>query len=311
MRDVSSPVTTPGAHRGGTHRHEYTLDGKRVGFTYDDHLMTTYGRTIGMMVPHERAPGGVSHWSVLLVGVVPSASAQAGELDRADSDSWVGAKGLMRGFIGRVKQQDGSFMSSLFVVDIPENVDVTTADAGTPTRYPTPPKGVTIRRLTHTAASGIVRGSHDGTRIAYYATAPDGSRQVFIIPSSGSDQSSDPALRPVQATFLEKGASGGLRWHPSGKSIAVISDNGVVAVSVAPGPAFGKAVYLTTHGSDVPAADALVWSRDGLRLAFNRRVPTYGPTGAVVKDFGNNDFRQIFLVNFPDRNGNGIPDPVE
>ncbi len=165
-------------------------------------------------------------------------------------------------------------MSSLYVVDIPENVDVTTADAGTPTRYPTPPQGVTIRRLTNTAASGIVRGSHDGTRIAYYATAPDGTRQVFIVPSNGSDQASDPALRPVQATFLEKGASGGLRWHPSGKSIAVFSDNGVAAVSVVPGPSFGKAVFLTTHGTGVPAADALVWSRDGLRFAFNRRLPT-------------------------------------
>jgi len=38
-RDVTSTVTIPGAHRGGTHRHEYTLDGKRIGYTYDDHLM--------------------------------------------------------------------------------------------------------------------------------------------------------------------------------------------------------------------------------------------------------------------------------
>ncbi len=102
MRDVTSAATTPGAHRGGTHRHEYTLDGKRIGFTCDDFLTTTYGRNIGMMVPHDRAPGGVSHWSVLLVPVVPSATAKPGELVKADSDSWIGSKGLMRGFIGQV-----------------------------------------------------------------------------------------------------------------------------------------------------------------------------------------------------------------
>jgi len=311
MRDVTSAITTPGAHRGGTHRHEYSIDGKRIGFTYDDHLLQSYGRTIGMMVPHAKAPEGVSHYSVLLVPVVLTASAQVGELDKADSDSWIGSKGLMRGFIGRVKQADGTWVSSLFVVDIPENVDVTTANSGTLTTFPTPPAGVTIRRLTQTAASGIVRGSHDGTRIAYYATATDGSRQVFIIPSNGSDQSTDPAMRPVQATFLEKGASGGLRWHPSGNSIAVISDNGIATISVVPGPTFGKAAWLTTHGAGVPAADALVWSRDGARLAFNRRVPTYNSAGELVKDFNKNDFRQIFLVDFPDTDKNGVPDPVQ
>lgn len=311
LRDVTSPETTPGAHRGGSHRHEFTLDGKRVGFTYDDHLMRDYGRTIGMMAPHAKAPGGVSHWSVLLVPVVPTSAAQPGQLDRADSDSWVGAKGLMRAFIGRVREADGSFVSSLFVADIPENVDVTTADAGAMTRYPVPPRGVTVRRLTSTPAGGIVRGSHDGTRIAYYANAADGTRQIFLIPSNGSDRSTDPNLRPVQATALLKGASGGLRWHPSGNSIAVLSDNGVAATCVKPGPLFGKTVFLTESGAGLPAPEALVWSHDGRRLAFNRRVPTYDPSGKLVKDFNNNDFRQIFLVNFPDENGNGIADPIE
>jgi len=309
-RDVTNAVTTPGAHRGGTHRHEFSADGKRIGFTYDDHLLTNYGRTIGMLVPHAKAPGGCSHYAVLLVPVVPTADAKPGNLVRAADDSWIGAKGLMRGFIGNVIQPDGTTMSSLFVVDIPENVDVTTADSGAATRYPTPPQGTTIRRLTNTAASGIVRGSLDGSRIGYYATV-NGLRQVFLIDSQGSDQSADPNLRPVQATTLEKGATGGLRWHPSGNSIAVISDNGVVAVCVKPGALFGKTYWLTSHGTDVPAADALVFSRDGARIAFNRRVPTWDSTGQLVKDAGGKDFRQIFMANFPDANGNGIADPIE
>lgn len=312
-RDVTNEVTTPGAHRGGTHRHEYSLDGKRVGFTYDDHLLTPagYGRTLGMMVPHPKAPSGATHWTVLLVPIVPTAAAKPGELDRAADDSWIGAKGLMRGFIGRVKEADGTFVSSLFVVDIPENVDVTTADAGTKTRFPSPPKGVTIRRLTNTPAAGIVRGSHDGTRVAYYANAPDGTRQIFIIPAKGSDRDPDPALRPLQATFLDKPAAGGLRWHPSGNSIAVLSDNGVVVTCVKPGPLFGVSYFLTQRGTQLPAPEALVWSRDGRLLAFNRRVPTADAQGKLVKDFNNNDFRQIFITSFPDDNQNGIADPIE
>lgn len=310
-RDVTSDVTTPGAMRGGTHRHEWTLDGKRIGFTYDDALLTSYARTIGMMVPHPKAPMGATHYSVLLVPVVPTADAKPGDITRAADDSWIGAKGLMRGFIGQVKEADGSIMSSLFVVDIPEDVDVTTADSGTKTVYPKPPKGVTIRRITHTPASGIVRGSHDGTMIAYYATAEDKRRQVFIVPSKGSDKDPNPEMRPVQATFLEKGASGGLRWHPSGNSIAVISDNGIAVTCVKPGPLFGITVFLTPHGTGLPAPEALVWSRDGRRLAYNRRVPTWDARGNVVKDFNRNDFRQVFIVDFPDCDNDGIADPID
>jgi len=32
----------PGAHRGGTHRHEYCRHGTRIGFTYDDFLLPEY-----------------------------------------------------------------------------------------------------------------------------------------------------------------------------------------------------------------------------------------------------------------------------
>jgi len=313
VRDVTSAVTTPGAHRGGSHRHEYSLDGKRVGFTYDDALLTPagYGRTLGFMVPHPKAPAGATHYAVLLVPIVPANTAKPGELERGADDSWIGAKGLMRGFIGTVKEADGSYQSSLFVVDIPENVDVTTADSGTTTRFPGPPKGTVIRRLTRTAASGIVRGSHDGAWVGYYATADDGTRQVFIIPSRGSDVDPDPAMRPVQATFLEKGASGGLRWHPSGNSIAVLSDNGVAVTCVKPGPFFGVSYFATPHGATYPAPEALVWSRDGKLLAYNRRVPTFDAGRNLVKDAGGNDFRQIFLASFPDANDNGIADPIE
>lgn len=310
-RDVKSDVTPPGALRGGSHRHEWTADGSRVGFTYDDFLQTQYGRTIGFMAPHAKAPCGASHWAALLLRVVPPAQSKPGDLERAADDSWVGAKGLMRAFIGNVKEDDGRVTSSLFVVDVPENIDITTASSGTKTTYMTPPAGVTVRRLTRTPAAGIVRGSLDGTRIAYFANAADGTRQVFVIDSRGSDQDPDPQKRPVQVTNLPRGASGGLRWHPSGNSIAVQSDNGVVTVCVKPGPQFGKLRWLTRRGTGVPAAEALVWSRDGRRLAFNRRVPTYNAEWQLVKDAGGQDFRQIFLVDFPDADGDGIAEGLQ
>ena len=204
-RDVTSAVTTPGAHRGGTHRHEYARASTRIGFTYDDMLMTTYARTIGMLVPHERAPKGVTHWAVLLLDMAPTNGAQPGQVERAADDSWVGAKAVMRGFIGRVKEADGTYKNSLFVVDIPENVDVTTAVAGTTTTYPKPPQGVRMRRLTNVESAGIIRGSLDGTRIAYYATAPDNTRQVRTRRRS-------PKARACACAARRAAASSGWRW---------------------------------------------------------------------------------------------------
>ena len=57
--------------------------------------------------------------------------------------------------------------------------------------------------------------------------------------------------------------------------------------------------------------DALVWSNDGAVLAYNQRVPTHDANGNPVQDAAARDFQQIFLVDFPDSNHNGIADPIE
>lgn len=281
-RDVASQVTPPGAHRGGTHRHEYSLDGRRVGFTYDDHLLPAYGRTVGMLVEHPKAPGGVSHWSTILVSVVPEHMARPGDLISAAGDSWLGKMGLMRAFIGRVKENDGSYRNSLFVVDVPAHVNVTTADAGTQSRFPAPPHGVRVRRLTHTAVSGIVRGSRDGKRIAYLAQAPDGTTQVFLIDSQGSDA--------IQATQFPNGVQS-VRWHPSDEWIGVLTGNAVAVTDVRPGAGFGRSIVLADPKPPAGKPEGLVWSNDGRQMAFNRRVAGTG------KDADGHDFLQIFLVD--------------
>ncbi|MCX5757579.1 MAG: DUF3748 domain-containing protein [Candidatus Hydrogenedentes bacterium] len=296
-RDVeTSRDTSPGAHRGGTHRHEYTLDGRRIGFTYDDFLLTQYERTIGYMERNPRAPSGASCYFALLVPVTPKGTSKPGEIERAQGDSWVGRHGLMRAFIGTVRADDG-VNYSLFVVDGPANVDITTADSGSAMRYPTPPKGAHIRRLTHAWASGTVRGTPDGDRIAYYGRADDGSTQIFIIPSDGSDRSGDLSKRPVQATHLTKGAGPGLRWHPSGNTVFCISDNGVAATCVKPGPEFSKTVFLTPHG-DTPPRGELVVSPDGRMLAFTKPIPTKDESGARKTAYNGADCQQIFVVPF-------------
>lgn len=257
IRDVTSSKTPAGAHRGGSHRHEYSLDRRRVGFTYDDHLLPAYGRTIGMVQEDK---------FVVLVPVVPETAAKPGDIVMAASDSWVGSKGLMRAFLGKVKEADGSFRTSLFVVDIPAKLDLSTAFAGDLQRFPSPPRGVAVRRLITGEATGIVRGSRDGKWISYLAEGAEGTKQVFVIPSQGG--------APRQLTHVSGGVTGAVRWHPSDKYLAAASKQGVIAIDVAS----GKTAVLAPMGGD-----ALVWSNDGKTLAFNRKV---------------GDQQQIFLVDF-------------
>jgi len=297
-RDVErSRDTIPGAHRGGTHRHEYSLDGKRIGCTYDDFLLTNYDRTVAYMEKNPKAPAGASCYFAILVPIVPLGSAQPGQLERAAGDSWVGRQGLMRAFIGKVREPDGSYQQSLFAVDIPADVDITSADSGSGTRFPRPPKGTTIRRLTHTHAEGIVRGTAAGDRIAYYGESADGTPQVFVIPFDGSDQSPNPAKRPMQVTHLPKGAGPGLRWHPLGNAVVCTSNGGIVAVCVKSGSDFGKTVLLTPQDDGGPR-DQLVFSPDGALLAYNRIMETKDLTGKVVKNYRGKDLCQIFLLPF-------------
>ena len=186
MRDVSTGrPTTPGAQRGGTHRHEYTRNGKRIGFTYDDFLVQQIDRTIGYMEPNAAAPQGYTHYFAVLLKPAEMGKSKPGEIEKAYADSWVGTEGKMRAFVGKIRAANGvDYQNDLFVADIPDVVDITTAFSGDATRYPEPPKGIGIRRLTDCGTvSGVVRGSLDGKRIAYLAEDESGVSQVFVISS--------------------------------------------------------------------------------------------------------------------------------
>lgn len=300
-RDVATDRDTlPGAHRGGTHSHQHSRVGHRIGFTYDDALLPQYERTVGYMEVNPRAPGGASHWFAVLVPVVPRGTAKPGQIERAAEDAWVDAAGTKRAFIGRVRNEDRvTYEQSLFVADVPGDVDITTADAGSAHRYPRPPQGVTIRRLTHSFAAGTAYGSPDGKRIAYFAHDVNGTMQVFLIPENGSDRAEDPHLRPVQVTHLANISGNSLRWHPSGEAFSVISGGGIAVVCARPGQSFGQAVFLTLTNDGQSRQDAL-WSPDGRVVAFCRSVPTRTADGKPMRNYAGADFMQIFTLAMPE-----------
>jgi hypothetical protein len=288
MRDVATDKpTTPGAQRGGTHRHEYTKNGNRIGFTYDDFLNTNYDRTIGYLEFNPKTPAGYTHYFAVLLKPAEKGQAKPGEIEKAYGDSWVDPAGKMRAFIGKVRDIKGiDYQTDLFVVEIPDYVDITSAKSGNGIEYPEPPAGIQIRRLTHNGkAEGIVRGSFDGKMIAFLSPDTAGVMQVFVIDANGSDQSADENLKPKQLTSFTENAANP-RWRPLKNWLFVTTGGNIAAVCAEAGKNFGKTFLLT---SDNLERNSLVVSNDGNMLAYTIFMP------AKIEN-ENKKFRQIFVL---------------
>lgn len=282
MRDhATDRPTIPGAQRGGTHRHEYTRNGNRIGFTYDDIIQQNYGRTIGYMEASKAAPVGYSHYFAVLLKTAERGKSKAGEIEKAYADSWVDSEGSMRAFIGDVRAKNGvDYESSLFVADIPDSVDITTAFSGNKDEYPTPPEGINIRRLTHSGkAAGIVRGSYDDKRIAYLSEDKNGIMQIAVIAANGSDLSEDKSKQPELLTNFKSDASR-VRWHQSNEWIFSLVNGNVAVTNVKQ-----KNTILLTN--DDKKRDELVVSPDGNRLSY---------TMVLQDKKSGKEFRQIFVL---------------
>jgi hypothetical protein len=291
MRDVvTERPTIAGAQRGGTHRHEYTRKGNRIGFTYDDFIKTSYDRTIGYMEPNAKAPTGYTHYFAVILKPAEKGLAKPGEIEKAYGDSWVDAAGTMRAFIGKVMAENGvDYQTDLFVADIPENVDITTANSGNGNLYPEPPAGIKIRRLTHSGkAEGIVRGSYDGSQIAYLSKDETGIKQIFVIDADGSDLSDLKTKQPRQLSHFDSDASS-LRWHPSNDWVISVVDGNVAATFAKTGNNFGKTIMLT---NDDKVRSELVISNNGKLLAYTVFVDEKESASAN----NSKSYRQIFVM---------------
>lgn len=298
-RDVTFPFT-PGALRGGTHRHEWSRDGQWVGYTYNDaimkHLEDSTGvkwnlRTIAVSTQKHKAtvdpdPENVQgEWySAVVVRVVPNPEPGSNEISNAASDSWIGASGyrkpdgtkqVARAFIGKVMSKTGQPVDELFVVDIPDSINVLGEFGpleGTKTSFPMPPRGTIQRRLTYTAESkypgvgGVVRSSSDGKYVSYLAKDSLGIQQIFLMsPVEG---------KPIQLTWHASNVQSGVRWSPDNQSVYYIWENSIVCCEVSDRP-FEKRFRRLTEQSANEISN-LVVSNDGKIIAFNRIVPLDG-----------------------------------
>ena len=300
--DVTPPFT-PGALRGGSHVHIWDAAGKWVSFTYEDHVLAQFRtatptndinqRTLGVSVPGQ--PVRVSHahprncdsdyFTVVAARTVAEPRPGTDDIQRACEEGWVGNNGYVRpdgsrqhhalAFQGQVLSAKGEPFSEVFIVDLPD--DVTKPGdgplCGTETRAPCPPRGTVQRRLTFTADRrypGLqgprhwLRSSPDGSQIAFLMKDDAGLVQLWTISPNGG--------APRQVTSNAWSIASTITWSPDGRYIAHTMDNSVCVTAVAS----GKTRRLTprTDDASAPRSEACVFSHDGKRIAFMRRLPS-------------------------------------
>jgi len=310
-RDITPPFT-PGALRGGTHAHNWSADGEWVSFTYNDYIMQQLEktdaslkdlRTVGVMVPghpvyvaedslQENNSGKM--FAVVVAEVTENPKPGSDEIDRAFDEGWIGSKGYRKNngkwqrraiaFQGEVVNSDGSRKTEVFVADLPGDVTKATPGKpleGTTTSRPNVPAGVRQRRITYTS-NGVqgprhwLRTTRDGSLIAFLTKDDEGIVQLFGVSPNGGN------IR--QFSFNDFSIQGPFNFSPDGKYVAYLADNSVFVTELST----GESQRLTPSVSNAQkVTGSVVWSNNGLMLAFNKYVKDKA-TGKL--------FLQIFVV---------------
>lgn len=301
-----APPFTAGALRGGSHVHVFSPDGEAVSFTYEDELLARPGTNVTDAEPNQRnigvsvrAPGPVrvsddhprnhdGDWfSVLVTRTVAHPRPGSDEISRAFEEGWIGHDGYLRAdgsrqaralaFQGRVTAHDGREHDEVFVVDLPADLTRFGPDgslAGTTTHRPSPPAGVTQRRLTFTderTHRGIqgprhwLRSSPDGEHIAFLMRDDAGIAQLWLVSPRGGEP------RQLTRIAAAPGVASTFTWSPDGSALAAVINGQVSLIDAR----IGDECALTPPPAsdvDAPLDLACVFSPDGRLVAYQRRV---------------------------------------
>ena len=293
-RDLTPPFT-PGALRGGSHVHVWDAHGDWLSYTYNDALVEGDIRDIAVSVPQRRVSVSKDHprnrdgeyFSVLVSRTTANPSPGSDEIKRACEEAWVGTDGYIRpdgtrqkralAFQGTVVMTTGGTNVEVFIADLPEDLTQSGGApiAGTATARPSPPRGVTQRRLTFTSERifpGLqgtrhwLRSSPDGSRIAFLMTDDAGVVQLWTISPNGG--------APAQLTRNPWPIASSFTWSPDGRQIAHVMDNSVFLTDSATGES--RRATERTSDESAPRSEACVFSPDGHQIGFTRRTKIDG-----------------------------------
>lgn len=292
-----TPPYTPGALRGGTHAHQWSGDGERISFTYNDAVMEKLAadnlavkdlRMVGVMIPGKnvKVANGNNQdefsgegFAVVVTRVTESPSPGSDEIDRAFDETWIGREGYRKpdgsrqryalAVQGNVRNADNQMVSAVFVVDLPEDLTKPRPGqplAGSATTRPNPPAGVSQRRITFTK-KGIegprhwLRSAPDGSIIGFLAKDSSDHIQLFgVSPNGGAIRQLTNQPFSVQSPF---------NFSPDGNFVAYVADNSVFVADLRT----GEPQRLTPRSTDEDRPiNGVIWSHGGDCVVYNLYV---------------------------------------
>jgi Tol biopolymer transport system component len=106
-----------------------------------------------------------------------------------------------------------------------------------------------------------------------------GSVQLWTIPATGGE--------PRRVTHYGRDVASAFSWSPDGRLIAHVMDNSVCVTEVA--TCNTRRLTLRTPDAIAPRPEACVYSPDGRRIAYVRRVP-----------IGGTEYNQVFVLRMDD-----------
>lgn len=200
-RDAEAPYTA-GSLRGGTHSHCWSGDGSMISFTYNDDMVDSDLRVVGVMVPHSspiKVPvadgnnNGIMY-SAIVSDVVRSPQWGSDQISKAFDECWIGSDGYINGvgdvvkyavaFQGNTLNKKGETITEIYTVDIDQELLTQDVSAvGSLGERPHVPRGIKQRRLSHTTR-GLsdlrhwLRSSKDGLHIYALAKDDQGRNQI-------------------------------------------------------------------------------------------------------------------------------------
>lgn len=284
-RDLIAPYTV-GSLRGGTHSHCWSSNGKMLSFTYNDELVEQDLRMVGVMIPSEKdilvptlaGNNNGKMFSAILTDVVRNPKWGSDEISKAFDESWLPTKVPTIVFQGHTRNKNGELITEIYKVEV--NSDLILSDSaavGKQGQLPQVPKGIQMKRLTHTE-KGIsdfrhwLRASADGEFI--YALAKD---------NKGRNQILQCDVETGKCTYLSDftfDITSPINLSYAGDKISFIANNNVYLFDI-------ESRYLNKLTdfalADLAIVGAPVFSRQDDRIAFNQFCDIDGQQNVQIK----------------------------
>lgn len=299
-RDMVEPFTL-GAHRGGSHVHQFSPQGDWISFTYEDEYLEVLAsrgvaaeknqRNIGVAIPNvptsvlPRHPRNQSagHYCLICSETWDVPQPGSDQIQRAYEESWVGNSGYQKTdgtyqarslvFLGDVITSAGRKSTELFIVDLPEDAVVqdqsNRSESSAAHKRLKPCPGIRQRRLTY-----LTEGPEPGLQGVRFwpRSTPDGEF-VFVLKKDERGivqfwrvQTSDGQSQ--QWTKNPYDISSAFTVSSDGRWLAHVMNSAVCVTSCLD----GRTIYLTESFSseDQPLPEAVVWNPTGDSIALVR-----------------------------------------